>query len=64
MRINENLTKIMTEKNIGVHDISRGTDIHHSSLYRILNGENKNPRIKTIIMLADYLEVTIDQLVR
>ncbi|MGL5753422.1 MAG: helix-turn-helix domain-containing protein [Paraclostridium sp.] len=62
MIITDKIIKKMNENEIGVHRMSRDIEIHHSGIYRILNGENKNPRIKTIKKIADYLGMSVDEI--
>jgi transcriptional regulator with XRE-family HTH domain len=61
--ISDNLNKIIKEKNIKVHDLSKEIGVHHSSIYRILNNENNNPGIYTVKKIADGLGVSIESLI-
>lgn len=64
MRISDNLLKIIKEKNIKVHDLAKQSQVHHSAIYRILKEENKNPGVYTVKKIADYLGLTIDELLK
>ena len=64
MRISDNLLKIIKEKNIKVHDLAKKSQVHHSAIYRILKEENKNPGVYTVKKIADYLGITIDELLK
>ena len=64
MRIAYNLSKIIKEKNVKIYEMSKESGVHHSLIYRILTEENKNPKIDTMKRLADYLEVTVDDLIK
>lgn len=63
MEINYKLNRILKEKNINVNSLAKGADIPVSNIYKILHGKNKNPGIYTIKRIADYLEVSLDNLV-
>lgn len=63
MRMSDKLFKIIKDKNIKVHDLAKKSGVHHSVIYRILKGDNKNPGIYTIKKIADTLGVTIDSLI-
>lgn len=62
MSISDNLYKIIKEKNISVHKLSKDTGLHHSGIYRILKNENKNPGIYTVKKIADSIGVNIENL--
>ena len=38
--------------------------ISQGNLYDILNGKNSNPTIKVVKKIADYLGVTVDELLK
>ena len=64
MKLNDNLNRILKERNINVHQLSRGAGVNHENLYKILKEKNKNPGIYTVKKIADYLEVKIDDLLK
>jgi putative transcriptional regulator len=64
MRPSENIQNILKEKGINAYKMSKDIEISHSNLYDILNGKNDNPRIRTIKKIADYLNVTVDELLK
>ena len=43
MKLNDNLNRILKERNINVHQLSRGAGVNHENLYKILKEKNKNP---------------------
>lgn len=63
MSISDKLFKIIKDKNIKVHDLAKESKMHHSAIYRILKGENKNPGIYTVKKLAEALGVSIESLI-
>lgn len=63
MEIGTNLKKILEGKNITAYKISKDLNINESLIYQILRGEVKNPRVSTLKKIADYLEVTVDELI-
>ena len=64
MKLNDNLNRILKERNINVHQLSRGAGVNHENLYIILKEKNKNPGIYTVKKIADYLGVTVDELLK
>ncbi|WP_279051804.1 helix-turn-helix domain-containing protein [Intestinibacter bartlettii] len=64
MKLNDNLNRILKERNINVHQLSRGAGVNHENLYKILKEKNKNPGIYTVKKIADYLGVTVDELLK
>lgn len=64
MGININLKRILKEKGITAYKISKDLNINESLIYQILRGDVKNPRVLTLKKIADYLEVTVDELIK
>ena len=42
MRINDKLKIKIEEKQIKIHKMAKEVGIHHSEIYRILNGQRRN----------------------
>ena len=63
MAINENINKILKDRDLKALKLAKEIFVDSWNLYAILRGENKNPTIDTLIKLADYLDVTLDELV-
>ena len=61
--INENLKKICEEKDISAYRLAKITQLPISVVAKIIRDEVKNPRLDTIIKIADALDVTLDELV-
>ncbi|WP_195251052.1 helix-turn-helix domain-containing protein [Romboutsia sp. 1001713B170207_170306_H8] len=64
MKINDNLNRILKERNINARILSRGSGVPHENIYKILKEKNKNPGVYTVKKLADYLGLTIDELIK
>lgn len=64
MEIDINLKRFLEEKGVTAYKISKDLNINESLIYQILRGEVKNPRILTLKRIADYLDVTVDELIR
>lgn len=64
MEIDINLKLILEEKGVTAYKISMDLNINESLIYKILRGEVRNPRILTLKKIADYLEVTVDELIK
>ena len=61
--INENLKQICLKRGISTYRLSKLANIPISVLAKIIRDEVKNPRLDTIIKIADALDVTLDELV-
>ncbi len=59
-----NLSKIRKEKGLTQEGLARKADISYHTLVKIESGGIENPKIETVIKLADALGVSIDKLVR
>ena len=63
----ENLKKtiilLCNEKNISINKLATLTGITQSTLAGIMNGESLNPKLATLIKLADFFEIPLDALV-
>jgi len=62
--INDRLNRILKERNISVHKLAKKADIPVSNIYKIIEGKNSNPGVYTVKDIADYLGITIDELVK
>ncbi|MBU1923677.1 MAG: helix-turn-helix domain-containing protein [Candidatus Omnitrophica bacterium] len=60
----KNLAKIRKEKGFTQESLARKADISFHTLVKIESGGIKNPRIETVMKLADALSITIDDLIR
>jgi transcriptional regulator with XRE-family HTH domain len=58
----QNLTHLMHQQKISEAELARKTNIPQPTLHKILSGKTADPRISTLQLLADYFEVTLDEL--
>ncbi len=63
MNIRKNIHKNLMKKGITAYKLSKDTKISQGYIYDILNGKESNPSIRIMKKIADYLGVTIDELV-
>lgn len=61
--LSENLKNIRIEKNLGIRELERLSDVSHTIIMNIESGKSKNPTIIPIMKLAKALDITIDELV-
>ncbi len=61
--LSNNLKKIRKEKNIGIRELDKISDVSHTIIINIESGKSKNPTINTVKKLAKALDVSIDELV-
>ena len=58
------IKRLLEEGNISVNKLAKEADIPSSNIYKIIQGRNLNPGIYTVKAIADYLGITIDELVK
>lgn len=61
--LSNNLKKIRKEKNIGIRELDKISDVSHTIIINIESGKSKNSTINTVKKLAKALDVRIDELV-
>jgi len=59
----KNLAKIRKEKGITQEGLARKADISYHTLVKIESGGIENPKIETVIKLAEALGVSLDKMV-
>jgi SOS-response transcriptional repressor LexA len=57
------IKSLMREKNISTTELARQINISQPVLHRLSTGETTNPQIATLIPIARFFSVTLDQLV-
>jgi len=57
-----NIKSLMREKGISTTELARQINISQPVLHRLATGETTNPRIGTLIPIARFFSVTLDQL--
>ena len=63
MLIGDNIKQILRKRDIKPYKLAKELNIDVSGLYKLLKNKNSNPTIDTLIRLADYLDITLDELV-
>ena len=58
----KNLAKLRKEKGLTQEGLARKADISYHTLIKLESGGIKNPKIETVIKLAEALEVSMDKL--
>lgn len=64
MEIGKRIQYTLAKNEIKPYKMAKDLGISQSNLYDILNGKNSNPTIKVVKKIADYLEVTVDELIK
>lgn len=59
----KNLVKLRKQEKLTQEALARKADISYNTLIKIETGSIENPKIETIIKLADALSVSIDDLI-
>ena len=62
--LSENLKRIRTEQRYTKQELARKSEMSARTIESIENGENDNPRIKTIEALAKVLKVSVNTLIK
>lgn len=58
----KNLSKLRKEKELTQEGLARKANISYHTIIKIESGSIKNPKIETVIKLAEALEVSMDRL--
>ena len=62
--LSENLIQIRKEKNLDIDVLATKSRISRKNIENLESGKNKNPRLKTLIQLAEALDVAILDLIQ
>lgn len=62
-KLGKNLKSLLSKSNLSENELSRRTGVPQQIINRILLGQNKNPKIATLIPLANYFMVSVSQLI-
>jgi len=62
-KLAENLTLLMKAHDINSCELSRNTGILQPVIYRLMHGETDNPKIATLLPIANYFSLTLNQLI-
>lgn len=62
-KLSQNLRTLMNETKLSESELSRRTGVAQPIIHRMLDGNNKNPKIATLNPIAKYFQVTISQLI-
>lgn len=63
MEIGKSIQNILNKKGIKPYKMAKEIEVSQGNLYDILNGKNSNPTIKVVKKIADYLGITVDELI-
>ncbi|MCR1822433.1 helix-turn-helix domain-containing protein [Terrisporobacter muris] len=63
MEISDKINQILKERNISANKLAKEADIPVSNIYKIIQDKNLNPGVYTVKAIADYLGITIDELI-
>ena len=58
----KNLAKLRKEKGLTQEGLARKANISYHTLIKLESGGIKNPKIETVIKLAEALEISMDKL--
>ena len=64
MEIGKRIRYTLTKNGIKPYKMAKEIGISQGNLYDILNGKNSNPTIKVLKKITDYLEITVDELIK
>lgn len=64
LEIGKRIQYTLTKKEIKPYKMAKEIGISQGNLYDILNGKNSNPTIKVLKKITDYLDITVDELIK
>ena len=64
LEIGKRIQYTLAKNDIKPYKMAKEIGISQGNLYDILNGKNSNPTIKVVKKIADYLGVTVDELLK
>ena len=64
LEIGNRIQYTLARNDIKPYKMAEEIGISQGNLYDILNGKNSNPTIKVVKKIADYLGVTVDELLK
>lgn len=59
----ERLLKLLEERNITRYRLSKLTGINESTITRLINEKNKDPKLNTVKAIAKVLDVDINEII-
>jgi len=62
--LTRDIKKLRKKHGLSQEQLAQKAEVTYSTLVKIESGSNDNPTIKTVMKIADALDVTIDKLVR
>lgn len=63
MKISTNLKKLLEKFNLNTLELSRRTGISQPVIYRLMTGETHDPKLSTVLTLANYFDITLECLI-
>lgn len=61
--LGERIDRLTAARGMTIYDLSEACGVSQPCLYRICTGESADPRVSTLVAIADALGVTVDSLV-
>jgi SOS-response transcriptional repressor LexA len=62
-RLSEVLKKLLNRRHLTVSELSRHTGIVQPVIYRMTTGETDNPKLSSLLPIANYFNVNVSQLI-
>ena len=62
-KLSQNLKKFLAKSRLSENELSRRTGVPQQVINRILSGINKNPKIATLMPIANYFMISLSQLI-
>jgi len=61
--LSKNIKKFRKKKGLSQDKLAKLADVTHTTLVKIESGVNDNPTIKTLIKIANALDIKLDDLI-
>lgn len=62
MKFCDRLNKILKQKGWKQADLVRASGMSEAQVFQLCSGRSKNPKLSTLLILMDALDVTLDEL--
>ncbi|NNM59868.1 MAG: helix-turn-helix domain-containing protein [Legionellales bacterium] len=62
-RLIETIERIMKEKNFTPTQLAKYCNLQQPTIHRLLSGQTNDPRLSTLLQIAEHLDITLDELI-
>ncbi|MFN7096476.1 MAG: helix-turn-helix domain-containing protein [Gammaproteobacteria bacterium] len=59
----ETIIALMKAKHLNETQLAKGCNLHQPTIHRLLSGETTDPRLSTLLQIADYFDISLNELI-